>query len=154
MVLQGTVFLCDYTGTDPDYRAPKHIIGTHRIEGFRMLPKPLAYFWWNSQKNQLVPLAIQVDASADPDTYTPTNRRVFTPSEKHANDWMFAKLCAQIADAHHHELHSHLCRTHFVMEPIAVAQGRTLDVYHPLSVMLRVVMHVRPSHCVMPLPMS
>ena len=52
-------------------------------------------------------------------------------------EWFVAKLAVQVADANFHEMSSHLCRTHFVMEPFAVALARTVDVTHPVSVLLQ-----------------
>ncbi|NJO80678.1 MAG: lipoxygenase, partial [Cyanobacteria bacterium RM1_2_2] len=51
--------------------------------------------------------------------------------------WNYAKLCVQIADANHHEMISHLCYTHLVMEPFAIATARQLGKNHPLGLLLR-----------------
>ena len=97
----------------------------------KFLPRPLALFCWHSNRNggrgELEPIAIQLEV--------PTGE-LFTPFDD-ATDWLLAKLCVQIADGNHHEMITHLGRTHFVMEPIAVVTARQLAHKHPLSILLR-----------------
>jgi arachidonate 15-lipoxygenase len=137
----GNIYVTDYTGTDIHYRGPSLVEGGSYGKGRKYLPKPLAFFWWQrtgiSDRGNLVPIAIQLDASADRQKYTPTNSRVYTPFETNPSDWLFAKFCVQIADANHHEMNTHLCRTHLVMEPIAIGTARQLAENHPLSLLLR-----------------
>lgn len=137
----GNIYITDYTGTDIHYRGPSLVEGGVYEKGRKYLPKPLAFFWWQrtgiSDRGNLVPIAIQLDASADRQNYTPTNSRVYTPFETNPSDWLFAKFCVQIADANHHEMNTHLCRTHLVMEPIAIGTARQLAENHPLSLLLR-----------------
>ena len=137
----GNIYIADYTGTDIHYIGPSLVQGGTHEKGRKYLPKPLAFFWWRrtgiSDRGKLVPIAIQLDASADRKVYTPTNSKIYTPFEQNPLDWLFAKLCVQIADGNHHELNSHLCRTHFVMEPIAIGTARKLAENHPLSLLLR-----------------
>lgn len=137
----GNLYVTDYTGTDSNYRGPALVQGGTYEQGRKYLPKPLAFFWWRSigvsDRGKLVPIAIQLDASTDRNVYTPTQSKVYTPFEKNPLDWLFAKFCVQIADANHHEMNTHLCRTHFVMEPLAIVTARQLADNHPLSILLR-----------------
>jgi arachidonate 15-lipoxygenase len=137
----GNIYVTDYTGTHANYRGPAKVQGGTHEKGRKYLPKPLAFFWWRSigisDRGKLVPIAIQLNASADPNVYQLSNRKVYTPFEKNHLDWSFAKFCVQIADANHHEMSTHLCRTHFVMTPFAVATARQLAEDHPLSILLK-----------------
>lgn len=137
----GNIYVTDYTGTDSHYRGPSLVQGGSFEKGRKYLPKPLAFYWWKQtgirDLGKLVPIAIQLDASSDRKVYTPSNKRVYTPFETNPLDWLFAKFCVQIADANHHEMSSHLCRTHFVMEPIAIGTAHQLAENHPLSILLR-----------------
>lgn len=129
---KGNIYIADYTGTDPNYLGPALVRGGTHAKGRKYLPKPLAFFWWRRSgirdRGKLVPIAIQL-------TNSPNG--LYTPFEKNPLDWLFAKLCVQIADGNHHEMNSHLCRTHFVMEPIAVGTARQLAENHPLSLLLK-----------------
>ncbi len=137
----GNIYITDYTGTDSYYRGPSLVQGSPHEKGRKYLPKPLAFFWWRrtgvSDRGKLVPIAIQLDASTNRKKYTPTNSKVYTPFEQNPLDWLFAKLCVQIADGNHHEMSSHLCRTHLVMAPIAIGTARQLAENHPLSLLLK-----------------
>jgi arachidonate 15-lipoxygenase len=137
----GNIYIADYTGTDKNYRGPSLVQGGSHEKGRKYLPKPLVFFWWKQTgiagRGKLAPIAIQLDASTDRNKYRPTNSKVYTPFELNPFDWEFAKFCVQIADANHHEMSSHLCRTHFVMEPIAIGTARHLAENHPLSILLR-----------------
>ena len=125
----GNIYVTDYTGTDSNYRGPSQVQGGSYEKGRKFLPKPLAFFRWKpagiGDRGKLSPVAIQL------------NDKVYTPFEKNPLNWLFAKFCVQIADANHHEMSSHLCRTHFVMEPIAIGTARHLADNHPLSLLLR-----------------
>ncbi|MFI5782506.1 lipoxygenase family protein [Nocardia sp. NPDC051570] len=50
--------------------------------------------------------------------------------------WQMAKTVVQVADFNHHEMFSHLARTHLVTEAFCVATRRHLGVNHPLNVLL------------------
>lgn len=88
---------------------------------------PLALFWVD-EGGALQPLAVQLgqDASAD---------AVFTPADGGA--WLVARTLLQIADMNHHEMATHLCRTHFVLEAFATVAERQLSHRHPVAVLLR-----------------
>jgi arachidonate 15-lipoxygenase len=158
---KGNIYITDYTGTDPHYRGPALVQGGTHEKGRKYLPKPLAFFWWRSvgigDRGKLAPIAIQLDANTnpidpqpdsietDPDptvhNYRVSSNKVYTPFEKNPLDWLFAKFCVQIADANHHEMNTHLCRTHFVMAPFAIATARKLAQNHPLSLLLKPHFH-------------
>lgn len=117
---KGNLYLTDYT------ILPLIQGGTYG-EGKKYLPRPIALFCWSGDSQGLVPLAIQLDVQ--------NKESIFTPLDA-LRDWQLAKLCLQVADANHHEMITHLCRTHFVMEPIAIVTARQLAQDHPLSVLL------------------
>ncbi|MBD2243268.1 lipoxygenase family protein [Nostoc sp. FACHB-888] len=117
-----------------DYRALAFVKGGNYERGKKYLPTPIAFFCWRSSgfsdRGQLVPIAIQIN---------PTDGRqsqLITPFDSPLT-WFHAKLCVQIADANHHEMSSHLCRTHFVMEPFAIVTARQLAENHPLNLLLK-----------------
>lgn len=117
-----------------DYRLLNKIQGGTYERGRKYLPKPVALFAWIStgfsDRGNLVPIAVELKLDHDKvDLYTPYNS---TPDQ-----WFFAKLCVQIADANHHEMSTHLCRTHLAMEPFAIATGKHLADNHPLGLLLR-----------------
>ncbi|WP_333466428.1 lipoxygenase family protein [Microcoleus sp. w2-18aC6] len=129
---QKNIYIADYTGSDQHYRAPSKIGGGSYEKGRKFLPKPRAFFAWRwtgiRDRGELVPIAIQLDPTPNSHLYTPFDPPV---------DWLFAKLCVQVADANHHEMSSHLGRTHLVMEPIAIVTARQLAKNHPLSLLLK-----------------
>ncbi len=117
-----------------DYRALAFVKGGNYERGKKYLPTPIAFFCWRSSgfsdRGQLVPIAIQIN---------PTDGRqsqLITPFDSPLT-WFHAKLCVQTADANHHEMSSHLCRTHFVMEPFAIVTARQLAENHPLNLLLK-----------------
>jgi arachidonate 15-lipoxygenase len=124
-ISEGHILITDYTSLS-------FVQGGTYEKGHKYLPKPLAFFWWRKQgysdRGKLVPIAIILDNQPD--------SKIFTPLDKHL-DWFIAKLCVQIADANHHEMSSHLARTHLVMEPFAIATARQLAANHPLGLLLR-----------------
>jgi arachidonate 15-lipoxygenase len=153
----GNMFVLDYTGTKyMDDRRPDFLIPedwepgdyeeTDNSPAKRVMPRPLAFFRWVSTSDpdaanpvaetrdgRLMPVAIRV--TDDPDA------RIYTPPAEGAKakgyDWLFAKLCVQIADFNCHEMQTHLGKTHLVMEPFAVATRLELPEEHPLGVFLR-----------------
>jgi arachidonate 15-lipoxygenase len=128
----GHIYITDYTGEDPNYPTPKSIAGgTYDSKQRKYLPKPRAFFCWRNlgikDLGELIPVAIQLSGD--------DNSRIYTPSND-GQDWLYAKLCVQVADGNHHEMATHLGRTHFAMEPFAVATARQLAEAHPLSLLL------------------
>lgn len=90
---------------------------------------PLALFALprGTGQRRLQPIAIQ--CGQDPNDY-----RIFTPFD--GEMWQKAKICVSCADANHHELVSHLGRTHLLIEPIVVATHRQLGDSHPIGRLL------------------
>jgi arachidonate 15-lipoxygenase len=129
---QGHIYITDYTGDDPNYSTPKSIAGgTYDSKLRKYLPKPRAFFCWRDigikDLGELIPVAIQLSGD--------DNSRIYTPSDN-GQDWLYAKLCVQVADGNHHEMATHLGRTHFAMEPFAISTARQLALTHPLSLLL------------------
>jgi arachidonate 15-lipoxygenase len=117
-----------------DYRALSFVKGGTYERGKKFLPTPIAFFCWRSSgfsdRGQLVPIAIQINPAEGQQS------QLITPFDDPLT-WFHAKLCVQIADANHHEMSSHLCRTHFVMEPFAIVTARQLAENHPLNLLLK-----------------
>ncbi|MEG5137367.1 MULTISPECIES: lipoxygenase family protein [Microcoleaceae] len=132
LLREKSIYIADYTGTDPNYRTPARIQGGTYEKGRKYLPKPRAFFAWRwtgvRDRGEMAPIAIQLDPKPGSHIYTPSDPPL---------DWLFAKVCVQIADANHHEMSSHLGRTHLVMEPIAIVTARQLAENHPLSLLLK-----------------
>jgi arachidonate 15-lipoxygenase len=151
----GNMFVLDYTGVKyMDGRRPDFLIPedwepgdyeeTDSSPAKRVMPRPLAFFRWVSASDpdaanpvaetrdgQLMPVAIRVTDGPDARIYTPPAQGT------KGYDWLFAKLCVQIADFNCHEMQTHLGKTHLTMEPFAVATRLELPDEHPLGVFLR-----------------
>lgn len=117
----GRLYLCDYV----------------LLDGIEMgsylgrplyTPAPLALFQVD-EAGALRPLAIQL-------TQDPSPEAVFTPADD-PRLWLLAKTFVQIADMNHHEMGTHLCRTHFLLEAFAVATWRQLSPRHPVFALLK-----------------
>lgn len=123
----GNIYVADYTSL-------AFVKGGTYERGKKFLPTPIAFFCWRSSgfsdRGQLVPIAIQINPAAGKQS------QLITPFDDPLV-WFHAKLCVQIADANHHEMSSHLCRTHFVMEPFAIVTARQLAENHPLNLLLK-----------------
>jgi arachidonate 15-lipoxygenase len=95
----------------------------------KTIAAPLALFAVPPGGGALVPVALQCfqepDAARNP---------VFTAADGRA--WRLAKSVFQVADANHHELVSHLGRTHLVTEVVLLATRRQLAAAHPLNRLL------------------
>jgi arachidonate 15-lipoxygenase len=128
----GNIYITDYTGADDSYAGAVLVEGGEHDKGRKYLPKVRAFFRWRQcglgAKGELTPIAIQLGKELEGAVHTP-----FSPP----NQWLFAKFCVQVADANHHEMSTHLCRTHFAMEPFAIATARQLAASHPLNLLLR-----------------
>lgn len=109
-----------------DYRLLEGLpLGAHP-KGRKYLTAPLVALYWrpsgHRDDGQLVPFAIQLGQ----DPHAP----MFTP--RHQQTWTLAKLMVQVADGNHHEMASHLARTHLAVEPFAVATPGVLPEEHPV----------------------
>ncbi len=122
------LYMSDYSSF-----APYH--GGTWAKGRKYLPAPRVVFYWRDSGTgfndralgQLAPVGIEIVRGG----------AVHNPYHCGPTEWLIAKLAVQIADANHHEMSSHLTRTHFVMEPFAIATGRQLADNHPLGILLR-----------------
>ena len=123
----GNLYIADYTSLS-------FVRGGSYLRGRKSLPAPIAIFCWRRSgycdRGELTPIAIQLVPELG------TKSRILTPFDSHLN-WLYAKICVQIADANHHEMSSHLCHTHLVMEPFAIVTARQLGESHPLGLLLR-----------------
>jgi arachidonate 15-lipoxygenase len=90
---------------------------------------PLALFALprGTGKQRLRPIAIQCGQDA-------RDYRIYTPNDGEL--WQKAKFCVSCADGNHHELVSHLGRTHLLIEPIVIATHRVLGEHHPIGRLL------------------
>ncbi len=114
----GRLYLCDY--------AILERIPTQTYDGRAMIAPP-AKGLFASVDTGLTPLAIQLGQTADPE-------RVWTPGQGDA--WRMARMVLGAADVNVHELVTHLGRTHFTQEGVAVASHRTLSERHPVLKLL------------------
>jgi arachidonate 15-lipoxygenase len=116
-----------------DYRELPPIACGAFERGRTYLPRPVALFCWRSlgfgDRGQLIPIAIKLDVAL--------KDRTLITAKDDSLDWLYAKTCVQIADSNYHELMSHLSRTHFVMEPFAIATGQHLGETHHVGALLR-----------------
>ncbi len=92
----------------------------------KYLSAPMVALFWRPSGHgnfgELVPFAIQLGQSRD--------LQIFTPRNSHS--WSVAKLMVQAADGNHHEMATHLARTHLAVEPFAVATTGILSKDHPV----------------------
>jgi arachidonate 15-lipoxygenase len=96
-------------------------------DGEKYVGAPLALFFVD-ERGRLAPLAIQLGPSPKDPVVTPRDN---------PKAWLLAKTFLQVADINHHELGTHLCRTHFILEGFAVAAARQLPERHPVAVLLK-----------------
>lgn len=120
--LSGRLFVADYRffATLP--------CGTHAGRPKSVAPA-LALFCWRDDglrdRGALRPVAIRLREDLPP----------VTPAD--GARWQAAKTHVQVADANHHEMSTHLGRTHLVLEPFAIATARNFAPNHPLALLLR-----------------
>ena len=118
---EGRLYLADYAllsgmenGVAPYPKfsaAPKALFALPRGEGAR----------------RLKPVAIQCGQDAEAFA-------IFTPAD--GEGWLKAKFIVQSADGNHHEIVSHLGRTHLLLGPFVMCTHRQLDGAHPISRLL------------------
>ncbi|MFY0576400.1 lipoxygenase family protein [Cystobacter fuscus] len=112
----GRLFVCDYAILeDLSLQAPKYVV-------------PAIGLFFSNAQGELRVAAIQLGQK-------PVATDVYTPKDGEA--WLMAKMMFQTADVNAHEMGTHLCRTHFVLEGVLVAMVRTLSVRHPVAVLLK-----------------
>lgn len=135
---QRTLYACDYGLLQRSLVPPARRDSRWRET---YLPAPVVLFWYAPGQlagSDLVPVAIQVDQPGavvmhQPDysaPATPVPVAIFT---RHDGDaWALAKQLVQTADQNHQVNSSHLGRTHWAVEPFALAVPRQLPPDHPL----------------------
>lgn len=125
-LIQQGLFMVDYSELLAGLRLGIYPGGT------KYVPEPVALFRWATtgirDRGQLLPVAIQVDTGKG-------SKIVVTPMDG-ATTWSVAKTVVQIADANHHEMFTHLGRTHFVMESFGISTERHLAESHPVKILL------------------
>ncbi|CAL8295114.1 unnamed protein product [Lota lota] len=123
---RGNIFLCDYQILDG--------LKANTINGkqqYLMAPLVLLH---KTPEDKLMPIAIQLKQEPSKDN------PIFVPNDS-VYDWLLAKLFVRSADFQHHQLHSHLLRTHLLAEVFSVSLLRNLPMVHPLYKLL--VPHTR-----------
>ncbi len=98
-------------------------------DGPKFAYRPAAWFGVPKGARRLAPIAILVDESG-PLQYAP-------PAGTGSWAWNAAKTVVASADDNHHEIISHLARTHLFVEPFVVATHLALPEHHPVSLLLR-----------------
>ncbi|CAM3753662.1 lipoxygenase family protein [Tsukamurella strandjordii] len=128
---EGRLFLCDYR---PLGRMAKEDATYKLLTGPNWNTAPIAIFLRPRGSRQLKPAAIQVGQvpGESPVFYAAT--RTSTSSDYWG--WQMAKTIVQTADFNHHEMFSHLARTHLISEAFCVAAHRQLPPGHPLHTLL------------------
>lgn len=117
---EGHLYIADYSGLS--------FVHGGTFKGLqKYLPTPTAFFYFDPTQQVLLPIAIQIQPQAGGVIFTPQDQPL---------DWLVAKMCVQVADANHHEMGTHLCWTHFVMEPFAISTPRQLAENHPVHLLL------------------
>uniref|UniRef100_A0A8C5GI01 Hydroperoxide isomerase ALOXE3-like n=1 Tax=Gouania willdenowi TaxID=441366 RepID=A0A8C5GI01_GOUWI len=123
---KGNIFLCDYKLLDG--------VKENTINGKKQsLTAPLLLLH-KTPDDQLKPIAIQLKQVPGEDN------PIFVPSDSEY-DWLTAKVFVNGADFSHHQLNTHLLRTHLLAEVFAVSLLRNIPMVHPLHKLL--VPHTR-----------
>jgi len=78
----------------------------------------------------LIPIAIQLDQKI-----TSESMGVFYPDEGDA--WLYAKIAVQLVYSLHHQVDTHLLKTHLCIEVWTIAMNRNLLPDHPLFILLQ-----------------
>lgn len=113
-----------------DYKALAGVINGNFPDGpkYCFAPKALFALPRGPGPRRLVPVAIRCGQEA-------RSYALFTPADGEA--WQWAKTAVEVADFNHHEMFSHLGRTHLLIEPFVIATHRRLPDEHPVSLLLR-----------------
>jgi arachidonate 15-lipoxygenase len=98
-------------------------------DGPKFVYRPAAWFGVPKGTQRLAPIAILPDGAGSLQ-YAP-------PSGTTSWSWNAAKTVVTSADDNHHEIISHLARTHLFVEPFIVATHLALPDHHPVSLLLR-----------------
>ncbi|XP_073245917.1 polyunsaturated fatty acid 5-lipoxygenase-like isoform X2 [Porites lutea] len=126
---QGRIYALRYEMCDDMARSPDLTDRDPRRKMWNFL-SPIALFASKGNKygkNELVPVAIQMDYKPDSAVYTPED----------GGNWMLAKLNVQITDLGYAQIVEHLAKIHYLMEPFCVILKRTFSSQHPLHQILK-----------------
>lgn len=91
---------------------------------------PAMILLYLNHQDHLVPIAIQLGQHPGPDC------PIWTKKDSE-DDWFLAKTWVRNADAQVAQICNHLARTHFFLEPFALALHRCLAPVHPIFKMLK-----------------
>ncbi len=119
---EGRLFVCDYA-------ALARVKNGNFPSGPKYCFAPLALFALPKGTGPRRLQAIAIQCGQDPRLH-----RVFTPADDDA--WRKAKLAVMVADFNHHEMVSHLARTHLLIGPMPIATHRCLPEQHPVRALL------------------
>jgi arachidonate 15-lipoxygenase len=98
-------------------------------DGPKFVYRPAAWFGVPKGSQRLMPIAILPDEAGALQYAPPAGTVSWT--------WNAAKTVVASADDNHHEIISHLARTHLFVEPFIVATHLALPDHHPVSLLLR-----------------
>jgi arachidonate 15-lipoxygenase len=134
---EGRVYLADYQILEtivPGTLKAEVKKRTEDVQKYSYAPLALFAIASNTCPGRLLtPVAIQCSQAKDSPIFTPPSH---TTSDEERWAWTMAKAVVQVADGNHHELISHLGRTHLWIEPIALATYRRLGTEHSLGKLL------------------
>ncbi|MFI6040417.1 lipoxygenase family protein [Nocardia sp. NPDC051321] len=129
-ISQGRMYLVDYAELGP---AASESATYKLLTGPGYNTAPIAAFAVPADGGELQPVAIQCGQD-------PAKHVMFLRPDPGDTDhywaWQMAKTVLHTADFNHHEMHSHLARTHLVTEAFCVATRRHLAANHPLNILL------------------
>ncbi|MFJ4654196.1 lipoxygenase family protein [Nocardia sp. NPDC088792] len=129
-ISQGRLYLVDYAELGP---AASESATYKLLTGPGHNTAPLAAFAVPAGGGELEPVAIQ--CGQDPAKHVMFLRPGPGDTDGYWG-WQMAKTVVHTADFNHHEMFSHLARTHLVSEAFSVATRRHLAANHPLAVLL------------------
>ncbi len=121
---EGRLYLADYAELEAI------VGGTFPTGEQKYINAPLALFAIPQGEKSLTPIAIQLGQN-------PNTHPIFLRQVGDEPNWLISKTIVQIADANHHQLISHLGRTHLFVEPFVIATNRQLASNHPLYILLK-----------------